>query len=171
MFVDSFCPYFHAVASWKQRLPSQTKWEKRCKSGEQRNREGSSWKTCLFGAANGPGELWPHSLRFMQCSLMMLWCVCALRCATCRVATLLIALHKLQHVTLFLWTAGDKLHCVQSGQQIKWLHMFAGESSAVDIMKSRKSLPPRTSVSSKTTFASFVQRKNDRVGSVIKLCR
>lgn len=54
-------------------------------------------------AANGPGgekkvgaSLVPQ---FMQCSLMMLWCIRALRYAKCRVATLLIALHKLQHLT------------------------------------------------------------------------
>lgn len=43
--------------------------------------------------------MWPHPFKFMQCSLMMLCCVRALRNAKCWVATLLIALHKLQHRT------------------------------------------------------------------------
>lgn len=41
-----------------------------------------------------------------------------------------------------MWTAGDKLECVQSVQQIKWLHMFFcfffREGSGVDIIKSEK---------------------------------
>lgn len=45
------------------------------------------------------GEMWPRSFKFMQCSLMMLCCIRALCYAKRRVATLLIALHKLQHLT------------------------------------------------------------------------
>lgn len=103
----------------------------------------------------GGGEMWPRSFKFMQCSLMMLCCVRALCYAKRRVATLLIALHKLQHLTgaalpfffprslarCAMWTAGDKLECVQSVQQIKWLHMFwffFREGSGVDIIKSEK---------------------------------
>lgn len=95
-------------------------------------------------------EMWPQLLKFMQCALMMLWCIHVLCYAKCRVATLLIALHKLQHLTgpalpftlarSAMWAAGDKLECVQSVQQIKWLHMFFCEGSGVDIIKSEK--PP-----------------------------
>lgn len=96
--------------------------------------------------------------QFLQCSLMMLWCFRVLRYAKCRVATLLLALHKLQHLTgavlpfFFLagdamWTAGDKLEYVQSVQLINCLHMFVGESSGVDIMKSEKPLRRMSSFS------------------------
>lgn len=148
--------------------------QKRCQNGEQRKtkhsarshswrkQEGPSSKTLPPRLHVPPTrqegekkkEMWPHLFKFMQCSLMMLCCVRALCYAKRRVATLLIALHKLQHLTgaalpffsslarslarYAMWTAGDKLEYVQSVQQIKWLHMFFREGSGVDIVKSEK---------------------------------